>query len=532
VKYFYINLMKIISCLLFIIFIYGSSIGQHKNIIIDESTSNLPNEPTIKMDPLNTNHILAASNINNYYVSFDGGESWTIEKLSSDYGVWGDPSLAVDSRSNFYFFHLSNPPVGNWIDRIVCQSTADLGKVWTPGSFMGLNDDKAQDKEWPAIDRHTNNIYVTWTQFDEYGSTASSDSSHIMFSRSLDQGMSWSPAIRIDQTGGNCIDGDDTVEGAVPAIGPSGEIYVSWAGPEGIVFDRSLDQGESWLQEDIFVTDMPGGWNYDVPGIMRCNGLPVTACDTSGGIFNGNIYINWTDQRNGINDTDVWLVRSSDRGNSWSDPIRVNDDAPGKHQFFSWMDIDQTNGNIYIVFYDRRQYSGKYTDVVLARSTDGGQRFQNYIISESPFSPNSGIFFGDYTNISVHNDVIRPIWTRLHKGELSILTALVDKQLLTTVGEQIPYAHHFELEQNYPNPFRGDTYISFKLRREDTLDLLIYDSTGNELLTLFKGKPFAMGKHILQLNDQFAALNKGIYYYLLRSSTGTFSQKKMIYLAE
>jgi hypothetical protein len=52
---------------------------------------------------------------------------------------------------------------------------------------------------------------------------------------------------------------------------------------------------------------------------------------------------------------------------------------------------------------------------------------QNIKISESPFRPSAKIFFGDYTNISVHNGVIRPVWTRLDGGAITLHTALVEQ---------------------------------------------------------------------------------------------------------
>ncbi len=198
----------------------------------------------------------------------------------------------------------------------------------------GLNGTKAQDKEWGTIDRNNGNIYVTWTQFDDYGSSNPNHRTNIMFSKSTDSGATWSPAKRINEVDGDCIDSGNTVEGAVPTVGPNGEIYVSWAGPLGIVFDKSYDEGETWLDNDIFVSDFPGGWAFDIPGIYRCNGMPVTVCDVSGGPNHGTIYINWSDQRNGIDDTDVWLVKSTDGGETWSERKRVNDDPPGKQQFF------------------------------------------------------------------------------------------------------------------------------------------------------------------------------------------------------
>ena len=139
--------------------------------------------------------------------------------------------------------------------------------------------------------------------------------------------------------------------------------------------------------------------------------MPITSCDLSNGINRGTIYINWSDQRNGTTNTDIWLVKSTDGGQTWSLPIKVNDDNSNKQQFFTWMTIDQTSGYLYFVFYDRRNYSNDSTDVYMAISMDGGNTFINRKISQSPFFPNEGVFFGDYTNITANNGVIRPIWT-------------------------------------------------------------------------------------------------------------------------
>lgn len=181
-------------------------------------------------------------------------------------------------------------------------------------------------------------------------------------------------------------------------------------------------------KEDIIAGRIVGGWNHKIPGIMRCNGMPVTKCDLSDSSNRGRIYINYSDQTNGEDDTDIWIIHSDDQGTTWSDPKKVNDDTSGKHQFFTWMDVDDTTGHIYIVFYDRRAYDDNQTDVYLATSVDGGLTFTNEKISESPFTPVSHVFFGDYNNISAHDGIVRPIWTRYENNKLSIWTALIEKQ--------------------------------------------------------------------------------------------------------
>jgi hypothetical protein len=375
-----------------------SSLSQHLNVLI--TNDSWPREPSIIMNPNNTEELYVGINGDRVFYSMDGGYSWTMQTLVSTYGENCDPVMLCDTAGAFYFFHLSDPQGSPFtLDRIVCQKTNNIGGQWNNGSYTGLNNPKQQDKEWAVVDRVNNYIYVTWTQFYEYGSSNPDCKTDIMFSSSFDAGMTWSFAKKINEISGDCMDYDNTVEGAVPAVGPNGEIYVSWAGPAGLVFDRSLDQGTTWLDNDIFISDIGGGWDYDIPGLNRANGFPFTVCDLSGGPNNGTIYINWSDQRNGPDDTDIWLVKSTDGGDSWSQPIRVNDDPPGRQQFLTCMTIDQVTGYLYFVFYDRRNYEPESlsTDVYLACSKDGGQTFSNFKISEEPFVPMENYFFGDYT---------------------------------------------------------------------------------------------------------------------------------------
>lgn len=511
--------------ILFSLFIsISTAFSQHTNVMISNQRN--PEEPSIMINPKNTNQIVAGSNLKNYFYSDDAGLSWQVDTMYSTYGVWGDPCIIADTNGTFYFFHLSNPPFGSWIDRIVCQKLDSFGGNWFDGTFMGLDGTKAQDKEWAIVDPATNIIYVTWTQFDKYNSQIPSDSSAIMFSRSTNQGQSWSQAKRINKIAGDCIDSDSTTEGAVPAVGPNGEVYVAWAGPAGLVFDKSLDSGNTWLQNDIFIDSIPDGWDFDIPGISRCNGLPITVCDLSGGPNHGNIYVNWTDQRNGTTDTDVWFSKSTDGGNTWSSTKRVNDDPAGKHQFFTWMAVDQVTGYLYFVFYDRRNHPGDETDVYMAQSKDGGDTFINFKISESPFIPVDNIFFGDYNNISAHNNVVRPIWTRLHGGALSVWTALID---VAGIGLKENENSNFSLEQNYPNPFNEETYFAFKLRKNSEISLVVYDIFGREVARLIDYETRAYGKYIERFMPQNFSLNSGVYYFSLQSSEENIV-KKMIYV--
>jgi hypothetical protein len=137
-----------------------------------------------------------------------------------------------------------------------------------------------------------------------------------------------------------------------------------------------------------------------------------------------------------LEDTDVWLSQSKDGGKSWSSPVRVNQDDSKKHQFFTWMTVDQSNGNLYFVYYDRRNYEDTQTDVYVSVSTDGGLSFRDVRISTSPFIPNETVFFGDYLNIAAVNGTIRPIWPRMDNGEISLWVTLIQQDELLKLIEK------------------------------------------------------------------------------------------------
>ncbi|HRY97870.1 MAG TPA: exo-alpha-sialidase [Bacteroidales bacterium] len=493
----------------------------HPNILI--GGPGYDNEPSIALDPDNPMHLVAGANLNNVYWSSDGGWTWSSSTLTSPYGVWGDPVIISGLNGRFYYFHLSNPPSpGQWIDRIVCQYADSIAGPWSAGTYMGLNLPKVQDKEWGIVDRSNGNIYVSWTQFDEYDSYNPLDSSVILFSRSLDQGLSWSNPVRLSKQAGDCVDSDNTTEGAVPAVGPNGEVYVAWSGPAGIRFDRSTNGGISWLENDILVADHIGGWDQSVPGIYRCNGMPITLCDTGSSAFHGSIYVCWGDERAGAGDLDVWVSRSSDQGNTWSSPVRVNQDSPGKMQFFPWMAVDPVTGHLWVVFYDRRNHSNTQTDVYLARSTDGGLTWTDFRISENPFLPNSNVFFGDYTHIVAYNDVVRPIWTRMDNGNNSVYTAMINTTVVGLPEAALPLAE----TEAWPNPASNEVFFSFKLRHPAKVSLQLIEATGRQVATIYDDQLLAAGKYVEHYPVDMLA--EGLYSFVLRGPEGVMTRKIVV----
>lgn len=444
------------------------------------SQSNYPEETAMAVNPTNPSNGIGVAQVPytqacRYYNTYNGGTSWVEGGLPGSYEL-GDPSIVFNAEGTAYYGYIGTfSHSGIFINR-----TTDGGVSWLPDAVAVIQHNSGspfEDKPYPCADRSSDpfhgNLYVSWTQFDHYGSGNPADSSRILFSRSTDGGADFSTPLKISDRGGDAVDSDNTVEGAVPAVGPNGTVYVAWAGPLGLVFDRSTDGGLNFGRDQV-ISDIPGGWDFGVPGIYRCNGLPTTKVDISPGPYSGRVYVCWSDQRNG--DTDVFLLYSDDGGAHWSPRVRVNDDpvGNGKEQFFPWIDVDPVSGIVYVVFYDRREESGVQTDVYLAVSSDGGATFNNEKISASPFSPTSQVFFGDYIGIGAYDGWVRPLWVRLDGTTLSLWTALINPAISAICSDPSRISPLLIR----PNPVRGAAEIDGCSALARHANVVIHDLLG------------------------------------------------------
>lgn len=251
--------------------------------------------------------------------------------------------------------------------------------------------------------------------------------------------------------------------------------------------------------------------------------MPITCCDISTGANRGNVYINWADS-SGPNNHDIKFARSTNGGLNWSAPLIVNTDNTNREQFFTWMTVDQKTGVIYIVYYDRRNTTGNATDFYMAKSTNGGVSFTEEVISSSSFVPSSSTFFGDYTNITAYNGVVRPIWIRLDGTSLSVMTAIIG--LPTGVQEPITVLpSEYKLSQNDPNPFNPVTNIKYQIPKDAFVSIKVYNMVGQEVAVLVNEFKRA-GEYSYDFSG--ANLTTGVYFY--RMISGDFSQTKKMML--
>jgi PKD repeat protein len=408
------------------------------NVLCNQDpTTAAQNEPSIAVNPSDPNHIIAAANDYRlladpsaehdvragYYVSFDGGNSWPgdgIIDISTipDASAAGDPAIAIHDIHNVYFSYITFSR-SSIAGGVAVSKSNDGGLTWLAPVVVAWNSaTEFQDKEYLAVDTtgsiFDGNVYITWTRF--------ANDAPIYFSRSTDGGVTFSDPFQISDPS------YDSNQGSLPVVGPDGVIYVAWLNFDtgSIRMVKSTNGGQSFGDPfpvaDItqIPSPLPGGG-------FRDNSFPTMAVDP----VNGNIFIAWSDFRNG--DADIYFTRSTNGGSTWSEAVRINDDLFGSnaHQFFPWLSV-APDGKLFAGWYDSRLDPTPLSEPLLydefvTASTDGGITFSpnqrtSEVTADSSIGGFSTPFIGDYSGLAATNNFVYPAWVDTRHNQEDIYT--------------------------------------------------------------------------------------------------------------
>ncbi len=378
-------------------------------------------EPAIAVNPRNPEQVTSAYQSSVRLASSqDGGQHWTAAEGGAppNYKVSGDVSLTYDNQGHAFVCYIAFDKLGSfnyWArgatrNGIFVRRSMDGGKTWEANHFPvaeQLSQPGIPFEDKPIIvadtssSRYAGNLYVGWTRWRIADS-------QMVFSRSTDDGKTWSQAIEIDAHPGLPRDDNGAAEGFDAAVGPDGTVYAIWSQDNDVWLTTSRDGGQKFSRARPILHTEP--IMYAIATLERANGFPQIGVDPK----SGRLYIAWTDYRNG--DLDIFVATSTDHGKNWSAPVRVNDDPihNGAEQFFQWLAVDPADGSANVIFYDRRGDPQQIKQIVaLARSTDGGKTFTNYAWTTEPFAASSDIFFGDYSGLAAYGGRVYGIWTEV-----------------------------------------------------------------------------------------------------------------------
>jgi hypothetical protein len=380
------------------------------------------NEPSVAINSRNPKQIVVAYQTGaRIAYSQDAGRNWQTAHgtLPGNYAVSGDVSVAYDNSGHAFLCYIAFDKLGTdeyWghnasRNGVFVRLSLDGGQTWKQRPVPVIEHPTKpgvpfEDKPYIVADNtqgpYAGNLYVGWTEF-------SLTQSVIFLSRSTDDGVTWSKPVRLSTEAGLPRDDNGAVEGFTGTVGPDGTLYVVWADGTHVVFTSSRDGGRTFEPSRGIIPIAPP--YFHITDVDRTDGFPVISIDPHGGDGAGLLYLAWSDYRNG--DVDVFCSTSADRGRTWSPAVRVNSDPihNGADQFFQWLAVDPVTGAANLVFYDRRDDpENSKAVVVLARSTDNGHTFHNYLWMKTPFDPNND-FIGDYTGIAALAGRVYGVWT-------------------------------------------------------------------------------------------------------------------------
>ena len=502
----------------FMVQVNVDQLGQN---ILDDAA----NEPSIVVDPTNPNNMAIGwrqfDNISSnfrqagYAFSTDAGQSWTFPGVIEPGIFRSDPVLDADNNGTFFYYSLST----------ASGYTCEVFKS-TNGGATWMNSVPAYggDKGWMTIDRTDSlgegNIYC----FSRDGVTTT-----IVMTRSVDGGQNFQPLVNVPQNPGR----------GTLAVGVEGELYAAGRSFNNgqFVIARSSNAPDSLATPVFeFSTQLNLGGQYSAyagPNPGGLLGQTIVACDNFGGSGDSSVYVLSSVDPPGTDPLDVYFIRSTDRGLSWSSPVRVNDD-PGTSawQWFGTMSV-APNGRIDVVWLDTRDNPGTYlSSLYYAFSEDNGQNWsQNEQLSDA-FDPHLGWpqqnKMGDYFDMISDNNGAYLAWAGTFNGEQDVYYGRISQMPVAIDDRQddggIPGT--FSLSQNYPNPFNPNTKISFALPKQELVTIKVFDVLGNEIATLVK-KEKSAGTYQVEFNA--TNLPSGVYLYKIHA--GDFVQtKKMILL--
>ena len=386
-------------------------------------------ENSVFINPNDRNHILQSNNSTqnpvgslygaNYFYSLDAGLNWGGSVQGAGGANSGDPTTAInlDGRMFVGYIHSNGGQGVSYSD--------DDGATWTPvlvansaGGFSSLLDKNHMWIDNSPVSPYEGNLYNAWTDF------GGSNDTDIEISRSTTDGESWDSPINISAA----INAGSHNQGVNIQTGPNGEVYAVWAiydswpsDESAIGMARSFDGGETWDTPRRIITNIRGIRTTETSKNMRVNSFPTMAVDISNGPNSGNIYITWSNIGvPGVNngpDMDVYVAVSTDNGETFAEPIRVNTDEPGlgKEHYFPWITSDPVSGNLAIIFYDDRNVSSTQVETFCATSIDGGQTWEDFLVSDVAFTPSpipglAGGYMGDYLGIAARDRMVYPVW--------------------------------------------------------------------------------------------------------------------------
>jgi hypothetical protein len=395
-------------------------------------------ESDIRVNYNNVSQVIAASNggavsgINGQqwqFYSSDGGATWSQTHLPLVMGDTTHTDPCVDWTSDGTAWAITIGTNGpNSLIR--AYQSPDGGKTWNfDGTPSGAQ--TGTDKEMMWVDHsptspHKDNIYVIWQNPAFVGRRS---------------GGVWQAPVQVSgaETTGSPVGADIRTNSA-------GEVFAFWpdTGSQNLFMAKSTNGGANFAAP-VSMAKTFGSYELRIPADSDRKVLIYISAGVYKDATRDLVHAVWTDLSGEAGctagagpGTDVtascksriWYTRSKDGGGTWDPPKMLKNQAGKNDQFFPRLVVDETNGQLAVVYYDTVNDAGRHkTDVWLQTSQDDGATWSSATLltsgetdetvagadnSTSPFLQDQ---YGDYIGFTGYAGKYFPCWTDRRGGQ-------------------------------------------------------------------------------------------------------------------
>ena len=483
------------KAIVFCCFCILSSIVIGQNVLVSSGTY-FEGEPSIAINPSNPQHLVAA------WMGFQFGQKIVIKSAYSTNGgtTWSAPifqahlapgnssadvSLGFDHLGNVFMCYIDYDNAGFTQGQVVLRKSTDGGITWgTAVEVINISDCPNKlciDRPWMVVDQSGNSplapIYVTTMNADQPALITPPYNPYV--SVSIDGGQSFMNPRVMDTV--NYLAGTSITQPMpTPAIDGTGTFYAVY--PSYVVsqsvYPRQVLASSTNLGTTITHEIVYQGLNVGVSNSLFKRAGKLIADQAHAGHLAYCFLSEQNDQ------SDVYLMESSDGGNTWGTMQKVNQDPIGNNrvQDLLWGNFNES-GDLVITWRDRRNAPNdgyeQASEIYAATKPFGALTVgPDYPIS-SQAAAHDTILEGsgnDFMSVVYAGDTCYAVWGDVRSGTLKIYlnkwNALTQQNSISVISEEYGLL-------TYPNP--TSDFLFFKHEFSAPIELRIINAQGAEV---------------------------------------------------
>lgn len=347
------------------------------------------------------------------------------------YVVWQDSTTPDLSNNNYDIYIKKSIDRGETFAKNGNNSASD-----TSAEVLNISNNPGFS-EHPQIAAYNEKVHVGWID-------NSLGNKEILFARSIDNGTTFSEAINLSNT-------TNTNSRNLELAAFENSVYAVWLDEDEhgngiILFKASNDGGETFSNPITIAHNVNNNDDFTLPKVAA---------------HGDSVYIAWNVADNTQGEemiTDLLYVKSSDQGNTFSPPIKLNNNGEkvGEAQLAAY------NNTVYVVW-GSSPYDEVTSNLFFVRSTDNGNTFSNPTeVTNDNFENPSNV---EITVVGNDNDGARSSEKSLWSSSSPSSSQQGQKEPYVYIASQVPLSDENEEIFLASSSDNGDTFseVTFNL---------------------------------------------------------------------